>query len=419
MIVTMSRHRHEQVWIDSEIFRSARIELHKMSKWPVLLLVESLGHGGCERDVTKIAVGLDRNRFEPHVGVFRPGGFLTARLEAAGVPILALPLRSFVNSSMVVAARQMGAYIRRHGIQLVHAFDVPSDIFSAPVARWYGVPAVVTSQLSYRSMYVASRRAALRVTDWLSHRIVTNSQAVAESLRKSAGFPSSKLYLCYNGVDPLDFYPGPRTRVPEFEGASLIVGSVCVMRPEKRMDWLLEAFAAISRTEPGLRLLLLGSGPETPRLLKLRDRLGLREICHFEPTRPNAADWMRGMDIFVNASSIESFPNAVLEAMACGCCVIGSNVGGIPELITNDRDGLVFESTSPADLTAAIRRAAGEPELRQRLRQQAVVTAHQRFSMKVTLDRTEALYESLLDPRAAARLEPSAAPRDGERVHGP
>ena len=391
-----------------------------MSKCPVLLLVESLGHGGCERDVTKIAVGLDRSRFEPHIAVFHTGGFLTPQLEAAEVPILPLPLRSFVNSSVVEAARKMGAYIRRHGIKLVHAFDVPSDIFAAPVARWYGVPAVVTSQLSYRSMYPASRRAALRLTDCLSDRIVTNSQAVSDSLRRSAGFPASKLYLCYNGVNPADFYPGPGIRVPEFEGASLIVGSACVMRREKRMDWLLEAFAEVSRTQPALRLLLVGSGPETSLLLDLRNRLGLREICHFEPTRPNAADWMRGMDIFVNASSIESFPNAVLEAMACGCCVIGSKVGGIPELITHDQDGLVFESASLADLKTAIQLASSEPELRQRLRRQAVVTAHRRFSMKITLERTEALYESLLDPCAAERLEQSAgSERDGETVHGP
>lgn len=379
-----------------------------MSKWPVLLLVRSLGHGGCERDAAKIAVGLDRSRFEPHIAIFHDGGVLTPQVDAAGVPILSLPLRSFVNSSFFVASRKMGAYIRRHGIRLVHAFDVPCDIFAAPVARWYRVPAVVTSQLSYRSMYPAWQRAALRLTDWLSDRIVTNSQAVGTSLRRSAGFPGDRLYLCYNGVDPSNFYPGPGVRVP---GTPLIVGSVCVMRPEKRMDWLLEAFADVSRTHPGLRLLLVGSGSETPRLIDLRQRLGLGEICHFEPARPNPADWMRGIDIFVSTSSIESFPNAVLEAMACGCCVIGSNVGGLPELITHCEDGLVFESTSVADIAAAIRLAADEPELRQRLRHQAVLTAHQRFSMKNTLQRTEALYESLLDPRATTRLEQSAALR--------
>ena len=349
-----------------------------------------------------------------------PEDFSTPQLEAAHVPILSLPLRSFVNSSFLNAARQMGAYIRSHGIQLVHAFDVPSDIFAAPVARWYGVPAVVTSQLSYRSMYPASRRAILRLTDWLSDRVVTNSRAVGDSLRKTAGFPASKLYLCYNGVNPSVFYPGPGIRVPQFEEGSLVVGSLCVMRPEKRIDWLLEAFAKISRDQPRLRLLLVGSGPETPRLLELSNRLGLGEICHFEPTQPNAADWMRGIDIFVNASSLESFPNAVLEAMACGCCVIGSSIGGIPELITHGEDGLVFEYNSQDELTSAIRLAASEPELRQRLRQQAVLSANQRFSMNITLGRTEALYESLLDPSAAARREQTAAPqREGEKVHGP
>lgn len=389
-----------------------------MSKWPVLLLVRSLGHGGCERDAAKIAIGLDRNRFEPHIGVFHDGGFLTTQVNAAAVPILSLPLRSFLNSSFFVAARKMGAYIRHHGIQLVHAFDVPSDIFVAPAARWYGVSAVVTSQLSYRSMYPPWQRAALRLTDWLSDRIVTNSRAVGEILRRSPAFPGDKLYLCYNGVEPATFYPRPEFHVPEFERGPLIAGALCVMRPEKRIDWLLEAFAAVSQTQPELRLLLVGSGPETPRLLELRNRLELNEVCHFEPTRPNAADWMRDIDIFVNASSIESFPNALLEAMACGCCVIGSKVGGIPELITHNHDGLLFEPNSLADLSAAIRVAASDPDLRARLRKQAVVTAHQRFSMKITLERTEALYESLLDPRAA-RLEQSAALQpDGETVHG-
>jgi len=269
-------------------------------------------------------------------------------------------------------------------------------------------------------MYPASRRAVLKLTDWLSDRVVTNSLAVGDSLRKTAGFPASKLYLCYNGVNPSVFYPGAGIRIPQFDEGSLIVGSLCVMRPEKRIDWLLEAFATVSRDQPRLRLLLVGSGPETPRLLELSNRLGLSEICHFEPTRPNAADWMRGIDIFVNASSLESFPNAVLEAMASGCCVIGSSIGGIPELVTHGEDGLVFESSSLDELTAAIRLAASEPALRQRLRQQAVLSANRRFSMNITLERTEALYESLLDPSAAARVEQNATPqREGEKVHGP
>src|SRR5208282_5339424 len=188
-----------------------------MDKWPVLLMVESLGHGGCERDASKIAVGLDRSRFEPHVAVFHSGGFRSHEVEAAGVPILSLPVRSFYNSSAWRGARQLGAYIRRYRIQLVHSLDVPLDIFGAPVARWYRVPVVITSQLSYRNMYPLERRVALRLTDWLADRVVVNSRAVGESLKRELGFPASKLYLCYNGVNPREFYPGPGNRRAGFD----------------------------------------------------------------------------------------------------------------------------------------------------------------------------------------------------------
>jgi len=99
-------------------------------------MVQSLGHGGCERDAAKIAMGLDRSRFEPHVGIFREGGFRVPEVIAAGVPVVRFPVTSFSNLSLVRAAREFGAYIRKYGIELVHAFDVPTDLFTAPAARY-------------------------------------------------------------------------------------------------------------------------------------------------------------------------------------------------------------------------------------------------------------------------------------------
>jgi glycosyltransferase involved in cell wall biosynthesis len=368
-----------------------------LGKWPILLLVHSLGHGGCERDAAKIAIGLDRRRFEPHVAVFHGGGFRTPEVQAAGVPILQLPVRSFRNSSALQGARLMGDYIRNHGIQLVHSFDVPLNIFTAPVARWYRVPAVITSQLSYRNMYSRLYQVLLRGSDRLSDRVVVNSRAVGDSLESELRMAPEKIYLCYNGVNRKDFSPGPGKLPEALRGASLVVGSVCVMRPEKRIDWLMESFAQIRNIVPGLRLLLAGSGPEVSRLMELRDRLGLQDVCHFEPGRADVADWMRGIDIYANCSVSESFPNALLEAMACGCAVIGSKVGGIPELITHGQDGLLFDTGKASHLTEMLQLAVTDDALREKMRRQAVVTAHQQFSMEITLQRTEALYQGLLE----------------------
>jgi glycosyltransferase involved in cell wall biosynthesis len=375
-----------------------------VKKLPILLMARALSEGGCERDLTRLAIKLDRTRFEPHVGCFRDG-IRRAEIEAAGVPILHLPVTSFRNRSCLDGARKMGAYLREHQIRLVHAFDVPMDLFAAPVARRYGVPAVVTSQLSFRTLCSRGTRLALRFTDYLSSRVVVNSRAVGDSLERDYGIPDDKVFLCYNGVDTTQFYPElekPESNRPAgFRDASVVIGTVCAMRPEKRVDWLIRAFADLRPLDPRARLLLAGSGPETERLTELCGRLGVDDACHFAPSQTDVAPWMRGLDIYVNSSSSESFPNGLLEAMACGCCVIGSQVGGIPELITHGQDGLLFDSAKQEDLTAMLRLAATDNGLRGSLRRQAAQTARERFAMPLTAARMEAFYESLVPPSAA------------------
>ncbi len=212
-------------------------------------MVRSLDHGGCERDAAKIAIGLDRTRFEPHVAVFHQGGFRTPEVVAAGVDVVHVPVTSFGNTSTIRGARILGDYVRKHKIQLIHAFDVPTDLFGAPVARWYRVPRVITSQLSFRDMYPPRERAALRVADWLSDAVVVNSKAVGKSLEQEAKLSASKIYLSYNGVNTEHFHPGPANRPEAFRDASVIVGSVCVMRWEKRMDWVLRSFAEVFKED--------------------------------------------------------------------------------------------------------------------------------------------------------------------------
>jgi L-malate glycosyltransferase len=86
----------------------------------------------------------------------------------------------------------------------------------------------------------------------------------------------------------------------------------------------------------------------------------------------------------------------LLEAMACGCCAIGSKVGGIPELITHREDGLIFDSGRLDDLAAMLRLATTDGPLRERLQAKAAVTARERFSIAIATRRVESLYEELL-----------------------
>lgn len=360
-------------------------------------MVRELSIGGCERDLTKIAIALDRVRFEPHVACFLSNGPRLADLQAASVPVVELPVRSFKSPSALRGAWDMARYIRRHRIQLIHAFDVPTDVFAAMATRLFPIPVLITSQLSYRDLYPQLFRRMLKLSDRFSDRIVVNSKAVIRSLIDEEGIPPERLTLIYNGVDPSVFHPVGRQRPEWLKDASLVIGAVCVLRREKRLDLLMRSFAEVRVLRPGMKLVIVGSGDQLPEMEALRISLGLSDDCRLIPQTPAVAEWMRAMDIFVLCSESESFPNALLEAMACGCCVVASRVGGVPELVVDSANGLLFESGSVTDLSRVLSRAVGDDGLRQRLGAAASAAALEDFSIADAAQRTGALYESLLN----------------------
>lgn len=384
---------------------------------PVLLLVREPHFGGCERDMARLAIHMDRKRFTPHVGCFRPEGLQRPALEAAGVPIVRFDVPSFKSWAAVRAAGALGDYVRKHRIAVVHPFDVPTDIWAVPAARWAGVPFIVSSQLSYRSLdfYPPSHLRALRLGDrWADHWMV-NSRAVFDHMTREEGLPAERISIHYNGVDAAQFYPAGRNA----EGP-VTIGTVCVLRPEKKIDLLLAAFARMR--EPA-RLVITGDGPEKPRLEALAAELGLGpDRCRFAPATADAGAWFRTFDVFCLTSANESFPNSLLEAMACGCAVAGTAVGGVPELIDDGENGILFRSGDAAALAGHLDRLAADGGERRRLGEAAAEKAA-RFSVGRYCRGIESLYATNLIqkgfslPDGRIKEEPAAL-RDHRQSEG-
>lgn len=369
-----------------------------MTPVPVLLTVRKLDHGGCERDLAKIAIAIDRSRFEPHVGCFRPEGLRVGELERAGVPIVQFPVTSLRKPDAITGMRTMWRYMRRHRIQLVHAFDVPTVLFCGPVARAYGIPAAL-AQLSFRSLYSRMERRMLRVTDRIATRVVVNCEAVRRHLIEEYHVPERKLFLCYNGVDPAVFHPGQVERPPVLREARLVIGTVANLRHEKGIDVLIRAFARLPRTPGELKLWIVGSGPSRQELGDLALELGVAGDCVFEPGKPDIADHMRAIDIFVLPSYSEAFSNALLEAMASGCAAVAANLGGTPEMVRDRTTGLLFRPGDDAELADRLQTLIGDAGLRNELRSAAPAHALENFSLARNLRRVEQLYDELIEPR--------------------
>jgi glycosyltransferase involved in cell wall biosynthesis len=370
---------------------------------PILLTVRELHHGGIERDVTKIALTLNRARFQPHVASYQAEGMRFEELTRAGVPLLHLPVSSFKSPTTLTAAMRMRRYIRKHEIRLVHSWD-PSAVFAVPLARTLRVPVVLSSMLGNRDLLDQRTRRQIRWTDRMVDTVVVNCEAMRRHLIDDEHFPMERIELCYNGVDTGQFFPAPAPKPAPVGDAPFLVGSVCVLRPEKALDLLQEAFAYIRHLKPGMKLLLVGSGPELPRLQINCRRLGIQDDCVILPATSQVPQFLRALDIFVLSSHSEAFSNTLLEAMACGCCAVGSRVGGTPELIGNDERGLLFRSGDAGDLAEKLAALIGNEQLRRKFGTRAAEFAKTSLNIEIAARRMADIYELMLQRKTAGAV---------------
>ena len=371
-------------------------------------MARELGLGGTERQLAETALALDRTRFAPHVGCFRPGGFREAELRYAGVPVLELGVRSLVSPSALTAARRLGRYLASHNIRLVHTFDVPLDLFGVPVARLFRSPVVLSSQRAHRALTPGATRHLLRLTDRIADGIVVNCRSVARELVSQDGVPHSQIHLAYNGIDTDVFCPeGAVAEAPWLDAtlsatgsatvSATVIGVVCALRPEKGLPILLEAFARVRSRHPEARLLVVGSGPMLAELEARARALELAADCRFQSATQNVAEWLRVMDIFVLPSLSEALSNSLMEAMACGCCAIASDTGGNPELVRDGETGLLFPTGDITSLAARLDGMLANRDTRRCLASHGAQFMREHFSREAAARRMGEIYTSYLE----------------------
>jgi len=362
----------------------------------ILLMVRELHHGGSERQVTEVALGLDRALFQPHVGAFRVEGIRAQDLREADVPILHVPIRSFKSAATFTAGSALARYIQEHNIRLVHTFDMPLTAYAIPVTRLLTSATALASQRCHLSLASPGLRRAVLFAERRAHGVVVNCKFVERHLVEDADIALERIHLCYNGVDLARFRPAPAHRPPSLPPDALVVGVVCVIRPEKGLTTLLDAFSQVRRLAANLKLVIIGSGPMLPELQNRARDLGVLDACIFEPSTNRVEEWLRMIDIFVLPSLSEALSNSLMEAMACGCCPIASRVGGNPELIEDGTRGLLFEPGDSADLTRKLSQVIFDANLRRRLADAAHDFVHANLSRAASARRMADIYTKLL-----------------------
>ena len=308
-----------------------------------------------------------------------------------------------------------------HALPLVRArlrdedYDVVHLFFSLPTGAMLpflnlgDTPVIVSLRGSdvpgydpHQKTLERTHRMLLPVTRWIWRR-ATRVVAVCESLGRLAlrTEPGLRYSVIPNGVDLTRFRPSSRGR--SRHGGKVRCVAVARLVERKGLGDLIEAIATLERGR--FELEIVGSGPDEWKLRDLADRLGVSREVIFAGSvgRDEIPGRYRDADIFTLASWEEAFGNVFAEAMASGLPIVGSTVGGIPELVEHGRNGYLVPPREPRALAAAIRLLADNPDLRVEIGRRNRAQAEANLSWARMTTRYLSTYNGVLR-RAPARV---------------
>ena len=364
-----------------------------MSPRRLLVVIDEMEVGGSQRQIVHLLTGLDRTQWQPELAYFRSDSFLIGRLRDAGIPVHYLPKRGRIDLRFL---RDFASLLRRGDYDLIHAFSLTAELWTVLARMICGqAPPLVASE---RSQQVRRPPWYWPVKHFVLARsvgVIANSKAGAQATALHTRLPRSFFDTIPNGVQipaPIPQWERLAIRaelgLPEGRLFGLFVGR---MVPLKNLDCLIRALALLPpRDRPWMAL--AGDGPSRPDIEQMATGYGLERDLLFLGERDDASRLMQAADFLVLPSHFEGLSNSLLEAMAAGCAVLASAVGGSPELVEHGQTGLLFPSDDPEALAAQMLRI-GDGPLRSTLSRQAREHVSRQYGIPALVDATVAVYE--------------------------
>jgi glycosyltransferase involved in cell wall biosynthesis len=321
----------------------------------------------------------------------QPGSGLEKYASEAGIPVAVVKMRSSYDPVAVNFIRRL---IQREGIDVVNTHS-SKDSWLASIGSWLSLK---------KPAFVRTRHLAIGIKKSLTytllpHRIVTVSEYVRQ-LFLARGLPADKVVTIPSGIDTEKFDPARcETSLRRELGISAsvpVVVMIAILRFDKGHYYFVHAAKEVLKMVPEVKFLIVGDGPQKENIMRYINELNINNNVLMLGLRRDIPKVLSTADLYVIPSIQEGMGQSTMEAMAMGVPVIASSVGGLPELVVDNKTGLLVPPGDISALARAIEELLSDKEKAGRLSDVARKSILRNYTIEKTVDRTLELYAEIL-----------------------
>jgi glycosyltransferase involved in cell wall biosynthesis len=348
----------------------------------------SLDYGGAENQVALLLNGLNSCFFDRFLITFKKVETTKSRALCDTIKLFNVGFR---RRGQIVCIFRLYRLFKTLGIEVVQAHTYYANLYASIAARLAGVKVVMTTEHGQASWKRPTHHLIERriISPLVSMRVAVSNDI--RNIRVLSGDVSATKITVINNCVVI-----PETKASHNIKERLKIGTVGRLVPAKDYQTLIRAFGKVIGDGFNAELTIVGDGPERARLEKEVQDLVLYEHVTFAGFQANVDIFLNEFDIFVLTSITEGIPIAMLEAMAKGLPVVATIVGGIPEVLQDNVDGLLVESSNPQMIADTLKRLINDRFLRIRLGEAAREKIKSSFCSESVCKQYEQLYINLL-----------------------
>lgn len=383
----------------------------------ILFFIDYLhGFGGTERFLFNLVTRLNPDLYNCIVCPFSFNQYALKIFREAGILVEPTPLRRIYGLAAFKQALKIRSLIRKYNIDIVQTFNIDSDIFGTIIAKFSGVPVVISSRRDLGTYRKKRHLMVSRVTHKYVSHFLAVCHAVARNLSEREKIAANQITTIYNGFDFADLAKVDQSRVTALRkrfnigSNAFVIGNVSHFRPEKGYHIFFAAVRKVRSLIPDLRVIAVGAGE--PLLGEFKHEIekeGLENCVFLTGYAPNVLDYLSVMDICcLTPVSNEGFSNALLEQMAMGIPVIATDVGGNREAIVHGKSGLIIPPNDVNALADAIMNLYKNKKLRKSFGENAKRRIESKFVVDKMVEQMEQFYRDMYRKNCNGKLDLTA-----------